>query len=73
MPSYKAPVDDFKFILKDFLQILEHKDLPGFDVLDDELIVEDQPDQGRVVLQGERLLVRAGRARLQTEHELTRS
>lgn len=38
MPSYKAPVDDFKFLLKDVLQVLEHGDLPGFDVLDDELI-----------------------------------
>jgi len=38
MPTYKAPVEDFKFILKDFLQVLEHRDLPGFDVLDNELI-----------------------------------
>lgn len=38
MPTYKAPVDDFKFILKDFLRIQDHSDLPGFDVLDDELI-----------------------------------
>ncbi|MFT7130730.1 MAG: alkylation response protein AidB-like acyl-CoA dehydrogenase [Gammaproteobacteria bacterium] len=38
MPSYKAPVEDFKFILTDFLKVLDHSDLPGFDVLDNELI-----------------------------------
>ncbi|MEH6548895.1 MAG: acyl-CoA dehydrogenase C-terminal domain-containing protein [Pseudomonadales bacterium] len=38
MPTYKAPVEDFKFLLNDLLRIQDHSDLPGFDVLDDELI-----------------------------------
>lgn len=38
MPTYKAPVDEFKFILKDFLNVLDYTDTPGFDSLDDELI-----------------------------------
>jgi len=38
MPTYKAPVDEFKFILKDFLHVLDFTDVPGFDALDEELI-----------------------------------
>ena len=38
MPTYKAPVDEFKFMLKDFLNVLDFTDVPGFDALDDELI-----------------------------------
>lgn len=38
MPTYKAPVDEFKFILKDFLKVLDYTDTPGFESVDGELI-----------------------------------
>jgi len=34
MPSYKAPVADYEFLLFDVLQIDKHKDLPGYAELD---------------------------------------
>lgn len=35
MPVYKAPIRDFQFVLREFLPIAQHKDVPGFsDVLD---------------------------------------
>jgi alkylation response protein AidB-like acyl-CoA dehydrogenase len=30
MPTYRAPVDDWQFLLHDFLQVEQHHDLPGF-------------------------------------------
>ena len=38
MPTYKAPVDEYKFILNEFLNVLDHTDLPGYEALDEELI-----------------------------------
>ncbi len=34
MPSYKAPVNDFEFLLFDVLEIEKHTDLKGYDELD---------------------------------------
>ncbi|MFN9163697.1 MAG: acyl-CoA dehydrogenase C-terminal domain-containing protein [Alphaproteobacteria bacterium] len=34
MPSYKAPVDDYDFLLFDVLEIEKYKDLPGYGELD---------------------------------------
>jgi alkylation response protein AidB-like acyl-CoA dehydrogenase len=30
MPSYKAPVQDFKFLIEHFLEVEHHQDVPGF-------------------------------------------
>lgn len=38
MPQYKAPVKDFEFILKDWLNVTSHSDIPGYDEIDDNLI-----------------------------------
>ena len=40
MPIYRAPIDDFKFVLNELLEIDSHRDLPDFaeltpDLLDD--------------------------------------
>lgn len=35
MPVYKAPIRDFQFVLKEFLPLAQHRDIPGFaDALD---------------------------------------
>jgi alkylation response protein AidB-like acyl-CoA dehydrogenase len=36
MPSYAAPVDDYVFLLHDYLKIHAHKDMPGFADFDPE-------------------------------------
>ena len=38
MPVYRAPVDDFRFVLNDLLDVQEHRDLPGFSELTPDLI-----------------------------------
>lgn len=38
MTSYTAPIDDFKFVLHDFLQIDRYANLPGFDEISPDLI-----------------------------------
>ena len=38
MPSYKAPVADYEFLLFDVLQIDKHKDLPGYAELDQDTV-----------------------------------
>ncbi len=38
MPSYQAPVEDFKFLLHEFLQIERYANLPGFEEATPELI-----------------------------------
>jgi alkylation response protein AidB-like acyl-CoA dehydrogenase len=30
MPQYKAPIRDFQFVLNEYLNIAQHKDIPGF-------------------------------------------
>jgi alkylation response protein AidB-like acyl-CoA dehydrogenase len=38
MPIYRAPVEDFRFLIHDFLEVEKHRDLPGFEELSPELI-----------------------------------
>ena len=38
MPSYKAPVADYEFLLFDVLQIDKNKDLPGYAELDQDTV-----------------------------------
>jgi hypothetical protein len=38
MPSYKAPIDDFKFLFFDWLELNKKSDLPGFEQLDEDLV-----------------------------------
>lgn len=44
MPTYKAPLDDYDFILHDLLKIEQRSDLPGFSEL--------TPDMTRAILEG---------------------
>lgn len=44
MPTYKAPVEDFKFLFHEFLQIDKRTDLPGFEDL--------TPDMTTAILEG---------------------
>jgi hypothetical protein len=39
MPSYKAPLEDYRFLLFDLFRLQDHKDLPGFENLDEELVM----------------------------------
>src|SRR5262247_3658865 len=38
MPIYRAPVDDFRFVLNDLLEVQKHRDLPDFEELTPELL-----------------------------------
>ena len=38
MPSYQAPVEDFKFLLHEFLQIERYANLPGFEEATPDLV-----------------------------------
>jgi alkylation response protein AidB-like acyl-CoA dehydrogenase len=38
MPQYKAPVKDFEFILKEWLNVSKYENMQGFDDVDDNLI-----------------------------------
>jgi len=38
MPIYRAPVDDFRFLLHEMLELEKHRDLPGFADLSPDLI-----------------------------------
>lgn len=38
MPKYTAPIQDFEFLLKEWINIGQYKDLPGFTDIDDGLI-----------------------------------
>ena len=39
MPSYKAPIDDLKFVLNDYLHVTDYAgQLPGFDMVDQDVI-----------------------------------
>ena len=33
MPIYRAPVEDFRFLIHEFLEVEKHRDLPGFEDL----------------------------------------
>jgi alkylation response protein AidB-like acyl-CoA dehydrogenase len=39
MPSYKAPLEDYHFLLFDLFRLQDHKDLPGFENLDEDLVM----------------------------------
>jgi alkylation response protein AidB-like acyl-CoA dehydrogenase len=38
MPVYRAPLDDYRFVLKEFLEIEKQRDLPGFADLSEDLV-----------------------------------
>jgi len=38
MPQYRAPIRDFEFLLNEFLDVSQYKDLKGFDTIDQSLI-----------------------------------
>jgi alkylation response protein AidB-like acyl-CoA dehydrogenase len=38
MPIYRAPVEDFRFLIHELLEVEKHRDLPGFEELSPELI-----------------------------------
>ena len=38
MPIYRAPVEDFRFLIHEFLEAEKHRDLPGFEDLSPDLI-----------------------------------
>ena len=38
MPIYRAPVEDFRFLIHEFLEVEKHRDLPGFEDLSPDLI-----------------------------------
>jgi len=39
MPSYKAPLDDYRFLLFDLFRLQDETDLPGYESLDPELVM----------------------------------
>ena len=38
MPTYKAPVDDYRFLLFDFFRVQDMADVPGLESMDEELV-----------------------------------
>ena len=48
MPIYRAPVEDFRFLLHEFLETEKHRDLPGFEDLAPELIDDILAGAGKV-------------------------
>ena len=38
MPIYRAPVEDYRFLIHEFLEVEKHRDLPQFEDLAPELI-----------------------------------
>jgi alkylation response protein AidB-like acyl-CoA dehydrogenase len=47
MPIYRAPVDDFRFLLNDFLAAEKHRDLPGYEELSPDLIDDILTNAGK--------------------------
>lgn len=48
MTTYTAPVDDFKFVLHDFLQIDRYANLPGFDEISPDLVAAILEEGGKL-------------------------
>ena len=47
MPIYRAPVEDYRFLLHEFLQIEKHRDLPGFEELTPDLVDDILTNAGK--------------------------
>ena len=47
MPIYRAPVDDFRFVLNDLLEIDKQRDLPGFADLSPDLVEDILTNAGK--------------------------
>jgi alkylation response protein AidB-like acyl-CoA dehydrogenase len=47
MPIYRAPVDDFRFVLNDLLEVEKHRDLPGFEELTRDLLEDILTNAGK--------------------------
>src|SRR5438067_2133478 len=47
MPIYRAPVDDFRFLFHEVLELGKHRDLPGFSELSPELIDDILANAGK--------------------------
>jgi alkylation response protein AidB-like acyl-CoA dehydrogenase len=48
MPIYRAPVEDYRFLIHDFLEAEKHRDLPGFEDLSPDLIDDILSNAGKV-------------------------
>ena len=47
MPIYRAPVEDFRFLIHEFLELQKHRDLPGFEELTSDLIDDILSNAGK--------------------------
>ena len=47
MPLYRAPVDDFRFLFQEMLELEKHRDLPGFADLSPELVDDILSNAGK--------------------------
>ncbi|MBI3675327.1 MAG: acyl-CoA dehydrogenase C-terminal domain-containing protein [Proteobacteria bacterium] len=47
MPIYRAPVDDFRFVLNELLEVEKHRDLPGFEELSPDLLEDILVNAGK--------------------------
>src|SRR5258707_15101830 len=47
MPIYRAPLDDFRFVLNDLLEIDKQRDLPGFEDLSPDLVEDILVNAGK--------------------------
>ena len=47
MPIYRAPIDDFRFVLNELLEIDKHRDLPGFADLTPDLVDDILTNAGK--------------------------
>jgi alkylation response protein AidB-like acyl-CoA dehydrogenase len=47
MPIYRAPVEDFRFLIHDFLEIEKHRDLPQYEELSADLIDDILTNAGK--------------------------
>ncbi len=48
MPIYRAPVEDYRFLLHEFLDTEKYRDLPGFEELSPDLIDDILAGAGKV-------------------------
>jgi alkylation response protein AidB-like acyl-CoA dehydrogenase len=48
MPIYRAPVDDYRFLIHEFLEVEKHRDLPQFEDLAPDLIDDILANAGKI-------------------------
>src|SRR5476649_2824194 len=48
MPIYRAPVEDYRFLLHEFLEVEKHRDLPGFEDLSPDLVDDVLTGMGKI-------------------------